>query len=54
MSSKQKSYQREPMGRIGQNNLKSLANKDKMCRKTLEIVWTRCTHEFKIITVLPS
>ena len=28
-------------------NLKSLANKDKMCGKTLEMVWTYSTHEFK-------
>ena len=55
MSLKQKSYQREPMGRIGQNNLKSLANNDKMCRKTLAIVSTNSANEFKlIISLLPS
>ena len=36
------------------NNLKSLANKDKMCGKTVEMVWTYSTHEFKLITLLPS
>ena len=54
MSLKQKSYQREPMGRIGQNNLKSLANKDKMGGKTLAMVWTNSANEFKLITLLPS
>ena len=53
MSTKQKSYQHEPMGRIGQNNLKSLANNDKLCGETLEIVWTNSAHEFKLITLLP-
>ena len=41
------------MGRIGQNNLKSLTNKDKLCGETLDIVWTNSTHEFKLITLLP-
>ena len=48
------SFDEQFMGRIGQNNLKSLANKDKMCGKTLAMVWTNSTHEFKLITLLPS
>ena len=48
------SFCEEFMGRIGQNNLNSLGNTEKMCIMSVQLVWTNSSHGFIVITLAHS